>query len=179
MSPEWLTAIGTVGTFLVIAASAIAALLQLRHMRSGNQIAAYNECREVMDSPEFRTALHFIRSVLSERLKDPQVCEEIVRSGLAEEYGGVRLVANLLENMGLFVRNGMMDERIACGLWSGIATTSWNSLLPLIREIRAQVDPGVWTNFEYLVVISRNYTRRHPGGDYPKGIERLSLDEPV
>jgi hypothetical protein len=33
LSPEWLTAIGTIGTFVVIAASAAAALFQLRHMR--------------------------------------------------------------------------------------------------------------------------------------------------
>lgn len=39
MSAEWVTAIATAGTFVVIAASAIAALLQIRHMRSGNAIS--------------------------------------------------------------------------------------------------------------------------------------------
>lgn len=179
MSAEWVTAAGTVGTFVVIAASAIAALMQLRHMRSGNQIAAYNECRETMDSAEFRNALFFIRSVLPERLKNPQLCEDIVRNGLADEYGGIRLVANLFESMGLFVRNGMMDERIACELWSGIVTTTWNALRPLIREIRSRINPGIWTNFEYMVVLSKDYNSRYPGGDYPRGRERLSLDEPV
>ena len=44
MSAEWFTAIGTLGTFVVITVSAIAALMQLRHMRGSNQIIALNEC---------------------------------------------------------------------------------------------------------------------------------------
>jgi hypothetical protein len=152
MSAEWVIAIGTAGTFIVIAASAIAALLQLRHMRSGNQIAAYNECRETMDSTEFRNALFFIRSQLPERLKDPDLREEIVRGGFADEYGGIRLVANLFESMGLFVRTGMMDQRIACELWSGIVLSSWHALTPITALIRKRIDRGIWVNFEYMAV---------------------------
>lgn len=40
MSAEWVTAIATAGTFVVIAASAAAALVELRHLRGSNQIAA-------------------------------------------------------------------------------------------------------------------------------------------
>jgi hypothetical protein len=179
MSAEWVTAIATAGTFIVIAASAIAALLQLRHMRSGNQIAAYNECRETMDSAAFRDALHFIRVKLPERLADPALCEEIVRSGLPDEYGGIRLVANLFESMGLFVRTGMMDERIACELWSGIVVSTWNALRPLTKVIRKNISEGVWINFEYMTVLAKRYIAESPHGYYPAGVERLSLDEPA
>jgi hypothetical protein len=57
MSAEWVTAIGTIGTFVVIAASAVAALVQLRHMRGSNQIAALNELRETMESESFQSDL--------------------------------------------------------------------------------------------------------------------------
>lgn len=53
MSPEWLTAIGTIGTFVVIAALAAAALFQLRHMRGSNQIMALTEVRETVESADF------------------------------------------------------------------------------------------------------------------------------
>ena len=72
MSPEWLTAIGTLGTFVVIAASAVAALMQLRHMRAGNQIVALNEARETIESPAFQETLLFTRE-LPQRLTDPEV----------------------------------------------------------------------------------------------------------
>jgi hypothetical protein len=179
VSAEWVGAISSAGTFVVIAASAIAALLQLRHMRSGNQIAAYNECRETMDSAPFRDALQFIRTKLPERLTDAAACEEIVRAGLAGEYGDIRLVANLFESMGLFVRTGMMEQRIACELWSGIVLSTWNALRPLTAVIRTQISEGVWTNFEYMAVLAKHYIDEYPHGYYPAGVERLPLDKPA
>lgn len=151
--------------------------MQLRHMRSGNQIAAYNECRETMDSPEFREALYFIRSVLPERLKDPAVREEILRTGMGGEYGGIRLVANLFESMGLFVRTGMMDQRIACELWTGLVSSSWEALAPLTALVRKRVNRGIWVNFEYMAVLSKRYNDRFPEGEYPLRVERMPLDE--
>ena len=77
MSPEWLTAIGTLGTFAVIAASAIAALMQLRHMGRSNQIAAFDEIRQTMESAEFRKALNFVQHGLSERFSETNLAATV------------------------------------------------------------------------------------------------------
>jgi hypothetical protein len=71
MSLELVNTLATFGTFVVIAATAIAAIVQLRHARSSNQIAALNELRETMESPDFREAQHFIQTQLSAKLQDP------------------------------------------------------------------------------------------------------------
>jgi uncharacterized protein DUF4760 len=176
MNPEWVTAVGTLGTFVVIAASAVAALLQIRHMRSGNQIAAYNECRETMDSADFRTALNFIRTTLADRLAEPETLERIFAGRLSDEYSGIRMVANLFESMGLFVKTGMMDERIACELWSGIVLDSWRKLEPLTAVLRSRVSEGVWINFEYMAALSEKYSERFPAGEYPRGVHRMRLE---
>lgn len=175
MSAEWVTAIATAGTFTVIAASALAAVLQLRHMRSGNQIAAYNECRETMESAEFRVALEFIRSELPARFDTPGTVEAIVARGLSGEFTGVRMVANLFESMGLFVKSGMMEERIACELWSGIVLDCWERLRPLTAAVRKR-NAGIWINFEYMAAISQQYNERYPAGEYPRGVARMSLE---
>lgn len=175
MSAEWVTAIATAGTFIVIAASAIAALMQLRHMRTGNQISAYNECRETMEAPEFREALAFIRNDIPRRLADPATVAAVTASALNNEYAGIRLVANLFESMGLFVKTGMMDEGIACELWSGIVLASWNNLRPLTAELRKQHGPGIWINFEYMAVLSETFIDRYPDGGYPPGVRRMPL----
>lgn len=177
MAAEWLTAIGTVGTFIVIAASAVAALMQLRHMRSGNQIAVYDECRATMDDPGFRATLDFIRMELPERLKDPSKAPQIVAGGFRDEYVGIRVVGNLFESMGLFVKNGLMDERIACELWSGIIIQTWDAMEPLIRVTRRVGGRGIWINFEYVAVLSKRYNERFPDGEYPRGVERLMPPE--
>jgi hypothetical protein len=175
MSAEWVTAIATVGTFVVIAGSAVAALMQLRHMHDSNQMLAYNECRATMDSEHFRNALISIRGQLAARLKDPNAIEEIVASEFAGDYAGIRLVANLFESLGLFVRTGMMEERIACELWSGIIVATWDALRPLTALLRERVDPAIWLNFEYITVLCNRYNKRFPTGEYPAGVERMPL----
>lgn len=175
---EWLTALASVGTFLVIAASAVAALLQLRHLRSSNQIAAYNECRETMESQAFRDALAFIRNELPQRLQQPGMPEEIVRRSLSDEYGVIRLVANLFESMGLFVKVRMMEERIACELWSGIVLDAWNNLRPLTKAVRVH-RPGVWINFEYMAALAERYIEQYPNGEYPHSVKRMPLEGQV
>lgn len=173
---EWATAIGTLGTFIVITASAIAALLQLRHMRSGNQIAAYNECRETMDAPEFRNALHFIRTDLAERLAAPHAADELAAQNLPGEYGAIRIVGNLFESMGLFVRIGMMERRIACELWAGIVLDTWNRLRPLTAAVRRRAGVGVWINFEYMAALSQDYMSQGKGSAYPGDVPRMPLE---
>jgi hypothetical protein len=44
----------TLATLLVIAATALAAIIQLRHARSSNHIAALNELRETQETPHFQ-----------------------------------------------------------------------------------------------------------------------------
>lgn len=175
MSAEWVTALATAGTFTVIAASALAALLQLRHMRSGNQIAAYNECRETMESRDFRVALAFIRDDLPDRLAVTGGAERLIAAG-GEEFAAVRMVANLFESMGLFVKTGMMEERIACELWSGIILDCWNHMRPVTMMVRER-DPSIWVNFEYMAALSQTYTERFPLGEYPAGVRRMPLRE--
>ena len=79
MTADWVTAIATVGTFLVILASAIAALAQLRHMRGSNQIIALTECRETLESDGFRQAQQFVSYELPKRLRDPNEARKIRR----------------------------------------------------------------------------------------------------
>jgi hypothetical protein len=71
MSLELINTFFTFGTFVVIAATAIAAVVQLRHARSSNHIAALNELRETTEVPEFQAALYFVQGELSAKLQDP------------------------------------------------------------------------------------------------------------
>ncbi|HLI96135.1 MAG TPA: hypothetical protein VKT72_08620 [Candidatus Baltobacteraceae bacterium] len=175
MSPEWVTAIATAGTFVVIAASAAAALLQIRHMRGSNQIVALTECREKLESEEFQAARAFLLNKLPELLKDPEVIRQLEQPYLPAELRPVVYVANFFESMSAFVRYDIIDRRIACDVWSGVVMSSWNALLPVMR-VRRKHDPGVWENFEYLAVLSQDFMNRYPSS-YPAGMRRMPLDE--
>lgn len=178
MSAEWVTAVGTIGTFVVIAASAIAALLQLRHLRGSNQIVALTECREKMESAEFRRAQRFVSYELPQRLADPQECLLIAQSQsqFEGEYQDIDTVANFFENLGSFVKNRIIDQQIACDLLSYVVMRNWNALLPVTTYVRADLnEPAMWENFEYLAMLSEQYMARHPSA-YPPGAPRMPED---
>lgn len=176
MSAEWLTAIGTLGTFVVIAASAIAALLQLRHMRGSNQIVALTECRETLESPEFREAQLFVSFELPKRLSDPQERLKVAQLPFVDEYQAIGTVANFFESLGLFVKKGIIDRDIALDAWSYVVLRNWNALAPVTTYVRSVTSPQLWENFEYLAAISQKFTQDHAGGDYPRGVARMPVD---
>lgn len=176
MSAEWVTALATFGTFIVITASATAALVQLRHMRGSNQIAAFNELREAIETAEFRAAYLFTVHELPKRLTDPREYPKLAVSPLTGEYEPVRSLANLFESFGTLVKHGVIDKKIACDTWSFIILGSWRSVAPLVAYHReALKTPGIWENFEYLAVLSEDYLRARTSS-YPVGVRRMPPD---
>lgn len=133
MSAEWVTAIAAAGTALIIAASAVPALLQVRHTRGGNQIVALTECRETLESENFRKAQRFVNYELHKRLSDPKEILRIAQpqSQFEGEYQAINVVANFFENLGVFVKNRIIEREIACDAWSYVILRNWNALLPV------------------------------------------------
>lgn len=173
MSAEWVTAIATAGTFVVIAASAVAALLQLRHTRGSNQIIALTECRETLESQAFQDARQFIISALPALMEDPEIVKALHAPYFPSELRPISFVANFFESMGAFVRHRIIDKEIACNLWCSVVLTMWNATLPVTR-LRREIDDGIWENFEYLAMISQQYMKRNPTS-YPAGMPRMPL----
>ena len=75
MPLDVLNTIGTLITIAIVAATAIAAMVQLRHLRAGNQIAAILAVQNELDSPEFREAEIIVRQDLPGALRDRAFCE--------------------------------------------------------------------------------------------------------
>lgn len=179
MSAEWVAAIATAGTFVVIAASAIAALMQLRHMRGSNQIVALTECRETLESPDFREAQRFVSYELPERLRDNREILRIAKpqSQFEGEYQAIDTVANFFESLGEFVKHRIIDPHLACDMWSYVVLRNWKSLLPIITFVREDLgEPGVWENFEYLAMLSMKYREHSRAGSYPRKFPRMPSD---
>jgi hypothetical protein len=178
VSPEWVVAIASAGTLVVIAASAIAALLQLRHMRSGNAISLLTAYNSEFDTAEFQMAFAYVRGDLPERLKSNEVLDDLVQAPpFVGEYAKIRTIANFFEDMGAFVLTRLLDERIVCLLYAENVTSAWRSISPVAGLLRYKLDnPAVWENFEYLAYLAKRFSERHPRGQYPERIQRMPLD---
>ncbi len=182
MSFELVNTLATLGTFVVIAATAIAAIVQLRHTRGSNQIAALSELRETMESREFAAASQFVRAELASKLRDAAFRYQIAnRNARTDEYGALiakmSLLGNVYEAMGLLVKTGLVEQALVMEMWSKNVLNDWERLAPYIAIRRRATGDGLYENFEYLAVLAQDWVAAHPKGTYPAGLPRLALKD--
>jgi Domain of unknown function (DUF4760) len=181
MSLQLANTLATFGTFVVIAATAIAALVQLRHARSSNQIEALAELREGTENPEMRSAERIVRHDLVQMMKDPAfryelANQEAMTAQTQSSWSDIRRVANFFENMGALVKNGLADERLVLDIFSDRVSFNWEVLSPVVVIVReSTTNEAIWENFEYLAVLAEDWMAAHPKGNYPAGVRRKKL----
>lgn len=182
MSLELANTFATFGTFVVIAATAIAAIVQLRHARGSNHIAALNELRESQESPEFLAANHFVQSELATKLQDPafryQFAVPAARTPEMRSFiAKTGTVGNFFESMGVLVKTGLVDRELLFQIWADHIVEAWGTLTPVAAIARRRLGDGLWENFEYLTVLAQAWLAAHPGGTYPAGVPRIELKD--
>lgn len=184
MSLELINTFATFGTFLVIAGTAIAAIVQLRHARSSNQIEALAELRAQIEDPDMRAAERFILFDLNEKLKDAafryQLAHpEAMTPETQSQFSDMRRAGNFFENMGVLVKSGLADKNLVLDIFFGRALMNWEHLSPVLVLIRqSRGTNAIWENFEYLAVLSEEFQAAHPRGTYPVGARRMELNYP-
>jgi hypothetical protein len=188
MSLELINTAAASITVTIVAATALAALIQLRHLRSANQIHALLSVGEKLDSREFSDALTLVNSKLEATLADPEfrryeiairqrVPPPTFETRYAEMHHALILVGNTFELMGLLVKNGIVDQRIFVDQYCGVTLGAWKRLADFTALGREAGDPNGWEYFEYLAVLSEDWLHSHPIS-YPKGVRRYPLYNP-
>jgi hypothetical protein len=179
MSLDLWNAVGTYGTFFVIAATALAALVQLRHMRSSNQIAALSDLSKREGTPEFASALQFVFNRLHEKMKDPAFRYQVVHAAARTEENAVLIakimaVGSYYEEMGLLVKSGLIDRELLFDMQSPSIVTTWDALREVTAIRRERYAPS-YENSEYLTVLAQDWLAKHPSGTYPTNVRRLDV----
>jgi hypothetical protein len=178
VTPEWASATAAIGTLVVIAASAFAALTQLRHMRSANYFESMLRLRETLESPAFSERYRAALGFLKDNLSEPEVRRTVLtaeRLSTLPDFEPVRAVANFFENVGCLVKNRAIDPNIFCDLLADVVTTTWEAFTPFIAHYRLVKGNALYENFEYLAVICADWSSAHPNGSYPRGTRRMEL----
>ena len=189
MSLELVNTLGTLTTVVIVAAAAIAALIQLRHLRAGNQINAMLSIGDKFQGHEYADATDVIARNLAAAIEDPgfrgfvdAFARGVAPSSVPPEYMTVRraavLVGNTLEELGILVKNNIVDRTLFLDRYCSVIGRTWHQLQDFTAFIRdAQSDQGIWENFEYITVLSQDWLEKYPTS-YPKGVRRLQLRNP-
>jgi hypothetical protein len=180
MSLELVNTLATFGTFFVIAATAIAALVQLRHARGSNQIAALDELRTVFQSREFSDAQAFLETRLGDLVKNPAFRYQWANRGArTEEFRidieRVRLIGNYFEDVGALIAAGLLDAELTSMIYSSDVVRAWELMEPITAMARRVHGNQVWVYFEYAATLARRWRDAHADGGYPQGAPRWPI----
>ncbi|MDQ2872422.1 MAG: hypothetical protein M3R35_04760 [Candidatus Eremiobacteraeota bacterium] len=179
MSIELLNTIATLATFVVIAASATAALIQLRHMSAGNQLDAVLSLESDFRSDPIQTALRYVQTELPAKLQDSQYRGELERRGFVDSRVHVELDAcNWFNTMGGLLKNGLVSERIFMDLFGRLIVYYWQSLSPVVVLMRRERGNVQYHDFEYLAARAKLWLARNPNGSFPATTPREPLEDP-
>ncbi len=179
MSVEVVTEWTTIGTLVVIGASAVAALIQLHHLRAGNQLEALLSLERDFRAPEMQSALRYIQERLSQRMEDPQYRAELAAIGFIETAVHPELmVCNWFNEIGVLLKHHLVSEGTFMDLFARLIVFCWKTVAPAIAVMRRTRGDFQYHDFEYLAIRARAWLDRNPKGIFPSRTARTALEDP-
>ncbi|MBV9276881.1 MAG: hypothetical protein JOZ97_01450 [Candidatus Eremiobacteraeota bacterium] len=171
MTIEVWSVVLSAATFIVIAVTAVAATIQLRHLRASNQLTALVTLLEDWQKPEMQAWVQFVRGgALAEKLADPAYLRDLATTRSDRSLHPWLHICDYYEQLGSYLKYGLIDKTfldVSCVTVS----TLYERLLPCIERLREIVGNNtLFENFEYLAVQARLWIRAHPNGVYPRGV---------
>jgi hypothetical protein len=162
-------------TLVVIAATAVAAIVQLRHLRASNQLSALLEILDQWNQPHLQSAYsRFIRE-LDAKLADIDYVKQLEAPGTRDRATYPEfLIFDLWEQVGTYAKHGLIDENILLDIVAGQVLNAWYHGWPVIKIVRKRASSAIYENFEYLAVRAAIWNRRFADGAYPKGMPRMA-----
>ncbi len=167
----------TIATLVVISVTAIAAFVQLRHMRTANQLEALLTVLARVEHADFGKMVDGARTLLAEKLPDPAYRRSIEEGKVDRTNNPWLNLGNSYEWVGSLVRSGLVDEDPYMDIYADRVVDAWEIMQDVIAIIRRRSGPSVLENFEYLFVRAKAYAAKHPDGVYPSHMPRAVLHD--
>ncbi len=172
MSLEFWTTVASVGTFIVITATALAAFVQLRHLRRSNELAGLQSALDMLLDPSVREIVNYVRHDLPGHMTDQDFRASLREIPVDRRAHPELYLCDMYNHVGSFVRNGLIDEHIYLQTeWYNV-NLYWGLLREVVAEVRAD-RPFLFENFEWLAARAQRWLLDHPAGDYPAGAARM------
>lgn len=169
-----ITVVLSAATLIVVGAASVAAIVQLGHLRTSNQLNALLAILNQWNRPAVQEALAELIAI-PEKMKDPGYVASLKRPGAIDRVTHREFLAlDLWEQIGTYCKYGLVDERILLDITSSQAGRCWKCAEPAIAVVRERLGPSGFENFEFLAVRAKLWERKHPNGTYPSRLPRMS-----
>jgi len=179
ISADWVTAFSTLGTVIVIGATAVAALIQLRHLRAANQLEALLSLERDFRAPELQDALRYVQEEMPKNLENATYREELARLGYIDPHKHPELtLCNWFNAMGALLKYRLVAESTFMDLFGRLIAYYWKVLSPAVAVMRRNRGDAQYHDFEYLASRATVWLQEHPHGHFPSGSKRLVPQDP-
>ena len=169
---EILNTVAAVGTFVVISATAIAAVVQLRHMRANNQLEGLLDIvGRIEDQNRW---IDETRRQLPGMLADPAYVQSVANRSFDRNVAWLQL-GNRNERIGSLLKYRLIPEDPFLDVYYAIVVQTWEIMLPMTALLRSTASQNIWENFEYLYMRAKSFGERYKYGNYPKGVPRAKI----
>jgi hypothetical protein len=173
LDAEWIGAIATLASALVIAVTAIAAFAQIRHIRTSNEITVFLRMIERTDSPEFAAAFAAIDPLRKKLTIDPDLRQRLATENDVEEFRSVGSLLQFMEHLATLVVTGRMSEHLVLAEYADNISDLWDRLGEIIYLRRRVRGPYVGVAFEHLAMRAKHFIS---GGRMEQLYGRLQKD---
>ena len=153
MNLDALNTFAAMGAFVVIAATAVAAIAQLRHLQRGNWLAVQLKILEMWNSETIQEPYNYIKTVLPEKLKDPAYRADLEYGPIDRAVHREMVMIDWNAHLGLMLEKGALDETFL-QLFQPAIVNCWAQLAPVLAIIRRRRDEHGIEHFDYLVARS-------------------------
>lgn len=171
---EVIDTVAAVGTFVVIAATAVAAIIQLRHMRASNQLAGLLSVLARVEDANFNTWLTETQRQLPALLSDPDYIQSVIDNTFDRRIAWLQL-GNSYDWVGSLVKNKLIPVDAFLDVYSFRIVQAWELMVPITVLARHNSSDAVWENFEYLYIKGLEWSEKHGHGNYPKHTKHAHL----
>lgn len=184
MSLDGMNTFAAVGTFLVILATAVAAIVQLRHLQRGNWLAVQLKILEMWNSQTIQESYDYIKTALPEKLKDATYRADLEYGPIDRSVHREMVILDWSAHLGLMLESGALDDTFL-QMYEPAIMNCWTQLAPVLALIRRHRDVHGIEHFDYLVARSMALHAK-PRKDIFAGLERppavdewLAVDHPA
>jgi hypothetical protein len=175
LSLEQWSFVTAICTLVVLTAAALAALVQLRHIRGNNELSAFSEAFDLWYHERIQNGLRFIQRELPHKMQELSFRQSLDTAGPVDHSEHLELnVVDFFDNIGVYVVLGIVREDLILLPASQLIRILWRTLSPTIAIMRRQRGASLYINFEYLAARAEQWDATYPDGYARKGFVRLA-----
>lgn len=156
MNWESLTAISSAVTAVVIGASAVIAMVQIRHLRKAAQLQSFLQLMSEVTGPQMASWAAYVETTLPERLKDETYRRELAEGRYDSEHHKELALGAFWEKIGTLVHFGLIEPEAFVDFAATICPYHWHLLRDVVA-LRRTENAHIWERFEEFAGLCESY----------------------